>query len=69
MSQPSKPMCPNHGVELEIPDEDLMKGKGAHPCPVSKCLFEWQVDVEIHETHYDKFGNELTSYKTNGKEI
>ena len=53
-----RPKCPNHGCALEgigFP----MPRKGTGICPVSKCPFEFEIDVQEGSTEMvkDKFGN------------
>lgn len=40
-----KPKCPNHGCELEACGFPLPK-KGTGVCPVSKCSFDFEVEID-----------------------
>jgi hypothetical protein len=51
-----KVKCPNHGCELEgLPFPLTEKGQGM--CPVSRCMFDYQVEVDKTEEVVDKSGN------------
>lgn len=47
------PCCPNHGEPLEglpVP----MTNKGTGVCPISKCHFDYEVDLDAETTEYIK---------------
>ncbi len=57
MNKPSfLPLCPNHGCALEDCGFPL-PAKGTGICPVSKCSFDFEVDVDETATVKDKNGN------------
>lgn len=49
------PICPNHGEPLEGCGFPLPK-KGVGICPVSKCSFEFEVELDEAEVVRDKDG-------------
>lgn len=50
--------CPNHGEPLEgIPFPTPQKGTGI--CPVSRCPFEFEADIDEETDSRDKFGNKI----------
>jgi hypothetical protein len=66
-----RPSCPNHGEPLEdIPFPMPKKGVGI--CPVSKCPFDYEVEVDEDkvEEGVDKFGNKtkIAPWKVTGDE-
>lgn len=70
MNRPSfLPKCPNHGCELEGCGFPL-PAKGTGICPVSKCPFDFEVDVDETATAKDKFGNvtKKMGWKLSGNE-
>jgi hypothetical protein len=60
------PRCPNHGEPLELSLEQLTEVRGSAPCPVSKCLFEFEQIP--NEKEFDKEGNPLIQIKVTGNE-
>lgn len=70
MKTPSfKPCCPNHGCELEGCGFPLPK-KGVGICPVSKCPFDFEVEVDEAKMVKDKNGNMIKAvgWSVNGSE-
>ena len=72
MQTPSyKPKCPNHGVALEGCGFPLPK-KGVGTCPISKCPFEFEVEVDENPLNMkkDKDGNmvKAVGWKVSGNE-
>ncbi len=65
-----KPSCPNHGCPLtDIPYPIPSKGVGI--CPVRGCPFEFEVEVDGHETKVDTAGNKIkaTKWVAKGDEV
>lgn len=65
------PKCPNHGEFLEgLPHPIPNKGTGI--CPVSKCPFDYVIDLDAEDVTYEKdhLGNlkPVKTYKVSGDE-
>lgn len=64
-----KPRCPNHNVELDgLPWPLPRKGEGI--CPISKCHFSFEVEVDEEKLVKDKNGNMVPTvgWSVNGEE-
>lgn len=62
-------VCPNHGEELEgLPFPLTEKGTGI--CPVSRCSFDYEVELDDTATVVDKFGKatKKKNWKVSGDE-
>lgn len=60
----SGPKCPNHLEPLKnIPFPIPQKGTGI--CPVSKCSFDYEIELDQQVNKLDKFGNLIKSYHWN----
>lgn len=64
-------VCPNHGEPLEgLPSPIPSKGTGR--CPISKCMFNYEISMETGDTTYvkDHNGNitAVPTYKVEGEE-
>lgn len=66
-----KPKCPNHGCPLEGIGFPMPK-KGTGICPVSKCPFDYEVEVDeqMMKDGVDKFGNKTKTapWKVSGND-
>lgn len=57
-------VCPNHNEELEgLPFPIPSKGTGV--CPVSKCEFDYEAELDQTEVKKDKNGNLIKSLHWN----
>lgn len=56
--QNTRPKCPNHHCEMDKTNE-----RHIWICPISGARFEVETEDIGTEKKYDKFGNEMTSYK------
>jgi len=64
MIKGGRPCCPNHGEPLEdVPVPIPNKGSGI--CPVSRCRFDFEADIENAVEKKDKFGNVTYEYDIN----
>lgn len=71
VNKSSVPCCPNHGEPLEgIPRP--MPAKGTGRCPISKCMFSYEAQVEEGTMRYEKDHNgtlkPVPSFKLTGDE-
>lgn len=70
-SKTGVPCCPNHGEPLEgLPRPIPSKGHGQ--CPISKCMFDYEISLEQGDTQYvkDHSGNvtAVPTYKVIGED-
>ena len=64
-----KPCCPNHSEPLEgLPFPLPLKGQGR--CPISGCMFEYEVELDENKVFVDKFGKKQFAkvFKVEGNE-
>lgn len=63
------PRCPNHGAPLEGLEFPI-PAKGTGICPISKCEFDYEAEVDEQKMVKDKDGNLVPSldWKVSGEE-
>ncbi len=64
MTKQFGPRCPNHQVSLiDLPFPMVKKGTGV--CPVSKCKFDYEIELDEDKMVMDKNGNMVKATKFN----